>query len=477
MTELPLGWAQATVEELAAVGGITDGPFGSNLKTEHYTDSGPRVVRLQNIGDGHFRDEEAHISEDHFAQLQKHRVLGGDVLIASLGEVLPRACIAPSWLGPAIVKADCIRVRPGEHVLPAYLLWALNSPQTREHVGESIKGVGRPRINLGELRSLELPVAPLPEQERIVTAVEEAFSRLDAGEAGVRVVRQLLKRLRDAILGAASTGRLISQDPADTPASNLLADIGAEPTDPPVGGPTLPRTWAWCALGSLARDAGYGTSIKCGYEETGIGVLRIPNIQGGALDLDDLKRAPSGASIDAELLLMPGDLLIVRTNGSRDLIGRCAPVTSEVGCSFASYLIRFRTLPNAIDARFLSILLTAPWWRRELEAAAASSAGQYNLSLRSLSPFPIALPPREEQARIVAEVERQMSFIEACQRAVDAGLARSAALRRSVLKTAFEGRLVPQDPTDEPASVLLERIRAERAAAPKATSRRAGAKA
>ena len=82
--------------------------------------------------------------------------------------------------------------------------------------------------------------------------------------------------------------------------------------------------------------------------------------------------------------------------------------------------------------------------------------------------FPVPLPPTEEQRRIVAEVERQFSFIEACERAIDVGLARSAGLRRSVLKAAFEGKLVPQDPSDEPASVLLERIRAERAAAPKA---------
>src|SRR4051812_46437547 len=103
MTELPAGWAMATVEELATADGVTDGPFGSNLKTEHYTDAGPRVVRLQNIGDGVFRDERAHISEEHFARLEKHSVLAGDVLVASLGEILPRACLAPTNLGPAIV--------------------------------------------------------------------------------------------------------------------------------------------------------------------------------------------------------------------------------------------------------------------------------------------------------------------------------------------------------------------------------------
>src|SRR4051812_12193420 len=90
---------------------ITDGPFGSNLKSEHYTETGARVVRLQNIGEGVFLDAEAHISLERFDRLRKHEVEAGDVLVAMLGEVLPRACIAPISLGLAIVKADCVRVR------------------------------------------------------------------------------------------------------------------------------------------------------------------------------------------------------------------------------------------------------------------------------------------------------------------------------------------------------------------------------
>ena len=171
-------------------------------------------------------------------------------------------------------------------------------------------------------------------------------------------------------------------------------------------------------------------------------------------------------------MLSSGDLLIVRTNGSQDLIGRSAPVVRDPGCSFASYLIRFRLARSVADAEYVSLVLASPASRVLLESAAASSAGQYNLSLRALDPFPVALPPIEQQRRIVAEVERRFSFIEACERAVDAGVARSAALRRSVLKAAFEGRLVPQDPSDEPASVLLDRIRAERSAEP-ASKRRA----
>src|SRR4051812_23411698 len=97
---LPRGWCWVCLGELASSepNAITDGPFGSNLKTEHYTDSGPRVIRLQNIGDSVFNDVSAHIAESHYQRLQKHRVFAGDLVIAALGESLPRACLIPEWL-------------------------------------------------------------------------------------------------------------------------------------------------------------------------------------------------------------------------------------------------------------------------------------------------------------------------------------------------------------------------------------------
>src|SRR4051794_38028191 len=98
---LPPGWCWTELVKLAESerNSITDGPFGSNLKTEHYTQVGPRVIRLQNIGDGVFRDEYAHISDEHYRTLEKYRVLGGDLVIAALGESLPRACVVPEWVG------------------------------------------------------------------------------------------------------------------------------------------------------------------------------------------------------------------------------------------------------------------------------------------------------------------------------------------------------------------------------------------
>lgn len=200
-------WPTATVHELAQ--DLCDGPFGSNLKTEHYTEDGPRVVRLQNIGNGTFRDERAHIAPSHFERLRKHEVQAGDVIVASLGEVLPRACIAPAWLGPAIVKADCIRMRVNPTVLPGWLNIALNSPPVRRATTKRIHGVGRPRLGLSGIREISVPLPSLAEQRALVSEVERRLSVLEATERGVDGLLAQTVTLRQAILKQAFEGRLV----------------------------------------------------------------------------------------------------------------------------------------------------------------------------------------------------------------------------------------------------------------------------
>jgi len=211
LTPLPEGWTWATVEQLAAPepNSITDGPFGSNLKTEHYTDSGPRVIRLQNIGDGIYVDEEAHISEAHFERLQKHRAFANDLVIAGFGENPPRSCIIPTTLGPAIVKADCIRFKPHSGVAAKYLNAALNSEPVRKRTKNMVHGVGRPRLNLGEIKSIVLPLPPIAEQSWIVTEVERRLSVVEELEAVVSANFQRGTRLRQSILQCAFEGKLI----------------------------------------------------------------------------------------------------------------------------------------------------------------------------------------------------------------------------------------------------------------------------
>ena len=231
---LPERWVWATVDQLAAPepNSITDGPYGSNLKTAHYTDEGPRVIRLQNIGNGQFINAYAHISWDHFRSLHKHVIQAGDLVIAALGQTLPRSCIVPSTVGPAIVKADCIRFKPAKKLaLAAFLNIALNTVSTRARTANTIHGVGRPRLNLGGIKNLSLPVPPLAEQQRIVAEVEHRMSILLKAEAAVHVSLNRAEQLRQSILTQAFSGRLVHQDPGDEPASKLLERISAERTD------------------------------------------------------------------------------------------------------------------------------------------------------------------------------------------------------------------------------------------------------
>ena len=166
------------------------------------------MIRLQNIGDGVYIDEEAHISEEHFVRLQKHRIFADDLVIAGFGENPPRACIIPAALGPAIVKADCIRFKPHKEIVGKYLNAALNSEQVRRRTKKLVHGVGRPRLNLGEIKSIVLPLPPIAEQTRIVAEVERRFSVVDELEGVVAANLQRAARLRQSILQRAFAGHL-----------------------------------------------------------------------------------------------------------------------------------------------------------------------------------------------------------------------------------------------------------------------------
>ncbi|EMZ1487823.1 restriction endonuclease subunit S [Vibrio cholerae] len=230
LPELPEGWVWATIDQCTMeVRDITDGPFGSNLKTEHYTKSGPRVIRLQNIGDGVFLDDKAHISKEHYATLSKHAIECDDVLVAMMGESLPRACIVPSGVAPAIVKADCARIRVNSEVLsPKLLTYYLNSNPVRNRTKSAVKGVGRPRINLGYIRSIVVPLPSEIEQKAIADKLAAEFDSIDRQIKATDLGLKQSEAQRKNILKSAFSGQLVPQDPNDEPASVLLEKIKRE---------------------------------------------------------------------------------------------------------------------------------------------------------------------------------------------------------------------------------------------------------
>jgi type I restriction enzyme S subunit len=237
--------------------------------------------------------------------------------------------------------------------------------------------------------------------------------------------------------------------------------------------PELQEGWVWVTLEQISDMTQYGTSEKASLDPTGIPVLRMGNIQDGELDFSNLKYFPLDWPKLDDFLLQDGDVLFNRTN-SAELVGKTAVYKRfHPRAVFASYLIRVGTHNDYIPD-LLSFYINSFYGRRYIASVVSQQVGQANVSGTKLSRMPVVLPPVAEQSRIVAEVERRLSLVGALEASVGAALARAGRLRQSVLKQAFEGRLVPQDPDDEPASVFLERIKAEKARG--STARRAPTK-
>ena len=452
MSELPNGWAEATLRHLGLY------INGRGFKKSEWAESGRPIIRIQNLtGSGS--------SFNYFpGQLEDRYIVPTGSLLVSWAATLG----VYRWHGPEgalnqhIFKVESF-VNQEFH---RYLL---------EHAMDLMRGNthGSGMVHITRSRFDETPVAvpPLAEQERIVTAIEEAFSKLDAGEAGLRTVRQLLKRMRDSVLAAAVSGRLVPQDPTDTPAAKLLADLGVEAAEPD-GVPDLPSSWTWAELGVIAEVVGGVTKDSKRQSDASfveVPYLRVANVQRGFLDLETITTIRVAPEKAAQLELQPGDVLF-NEGGDRDKLGRGWVWEGQIAsCIHQNHVFRAR-LSVGDEPKLVSIWGNT-FGRGWFETRGKQTTNLASLNLKTLKAFPVPIAPVEEQPRILAEIERQFSFIEACERSIDAGLAKSAALRRSILKAAFEGKLVPQDPSDEPASVLLDRIREERAAAPKAARR------
>jgi restriction endonuclease S subunit len=205
-------WDEMVLNDLVdAKSDIIDGPFGSNLKSEHYVASGARVIRLQNIGYGEFRDEAAFISFEHFERLKKHNVQTGDLLFASLGENLPRTCLVPDLGAPAIVKADCIRVRLSKNVNSRYVLMATQALIARTWAAEQLHGLGRPRLGLGNIRQFPVRLPPIEGQNRIVEFLDAQLETSGRIEERCSEYLNRIVGLRRSLLHAAFCGNLTKE--------------------------------------------------------------------------------------------------------------------------------------------------------------------------------------------------------------------------------------------------------------------------
>ncbi len=389
---------------------ITDGPFGSNLASRHYTDQGPCVVRLQNIGDGRFVEGDAHISEKHFESLRAHEVRAGDLLVASLGEVLPRACLAPTSLGPAIVKADCIRVRLRSDVDPRWVLYSMQRPEVRRWADDHRHGVGRPRLGLKVIRQIPIPLPPLDEQRRIVDLLEDHLSRLDAAETYLAAAAQRADSMRWRA--------------ADTAVARA-------------GGTEV-------RLGDIANVRNGIFVSRPGSQPNGVPILRIGAIRPLSLDLGDLRYSERTESDldDADGLLLSGDIVFTRYNGNPRFVGACAVVPSDApALTYPDKLMRVRLLDAEALPSFVALACSVGGARASIQASVRTTAGQAGISGRDLKAVSLRLPDMESQMAAVAATNESGAAAGRLISEIERARRRGAAVRRSLLAAAFSGRL------------------------------------
>ncbi len=194
-----------------AIDSIADGPFGSSLTSAHYVDEGARVIRLGNIGINEFKDaDRAYISLTYARELSAHQVIAGDVVIAGLGDErmpLGRAVVIPE-IGPAIVKADCFRVRPKKGLAPEFLAWALSAPQTRNQMGLLARGATRARLNTSVVGEVTIPLPPIDRQRQIIEQSRLQLAKIDALIDKSTAMIETLREFRSALITDAVTGKI-----------------------------------------------------------------------------------------------------------------------------------------------------------------------------------------------------------------------------------------------------------------------------
>ena len=441
----------------------------------------------------------------------KQRVAPGTVLLCRINPRINRVwVVGPAGDVPQIASTEWIPLGPVDGLTPRFLVYALQTGAVRRHLTSNVSGVGGSlmRVRMAAVWRTKIRLAPSFEQHRITARVGALFGRLADGIEALSRAEARAERYRASVLKAAVEGRLTAwwrkeNPPAETGGELLrrilterrkrweqeqlakFVDRGRkppgnwkskykEPVAPDTRAlPELPEGWCWATVDQIG-DVGSGIT-KGGRKRVAarrpVPYLRVANVQRGGLDLTEIKTIPASESEIRRYSLQSGDVLF-NEGGDRDKLGRGCVWRGEIReCLHQNHVFRVRPFLRDYSPDFLSHYGNSSgqewFFRRATQSVNLASINQ--TVLRSL---PVPVPPAGEQGQIVARVAHELANVERRTMEMANASTRAASLRQSILKCAFEGRLIPQDPADEPASLLLDRIRAEREAgmAPAANS-------
>ena len=469
ISELPLSWVWATVADVAHV------QLGRQRSPQHHAGEQMRpYLRAANITWQGISLDDIKTMNFNDVDFAKYKLEAGDIL-------LNEASGSPHEVGkPAIWRnelEDCcfqntlLRLRP-QLVDRNYVYWYCYASALTGRLGEAGRGVNIRHLGKRGLAQFRLPVAPLAEQQRIVAAIEEHFSRLDAAKDAITTAQAKIEASRRSVLAEAFTGQLVPQDPTDEPASALLERIAADRRTEPAARMTnsSPSPMMLPPNRSVPPDW-MATTIGDVFEIVGGATPRTDNSEYWDGDIPWV--TPDDLSRHSDVQIFRGRRSITDA-GFASTSAHMLPQNSVLFSSRASIgYTAIAANPLCTNQGFKSLIppcgvepLYVYWFLRYATPTIrerASGTTFKEVSKKRMAAVPFILPPSNEQRRIVAAIEEHFSHLDAANDAITAAQARIEASRRSVLAEAFSGRLVPQDQNDEPASALLERIASSKA--------------
>lgn len=452
---LPMGWQWMPLSRL-----VSRIEAGKSFKCDERPPVGDEhgIVKVSAVTWGTYDEQESKTITDAERVNEAYLIRPGDFLFSRANTLqLVGACVLVPATRKRLLLSDKILrlVMPDE--LKPWVLWFLRSAEGRRQIEalstgnqESMRNIGQERIG-----QIEVPLPPAPALQRIVSRIEELFSEIDEGERALERVERLVERYRQSLFKAALSGELTAAPRANKP-----------PTDD-----ALPIGWTRSTLGELSAKITSGSRDWKSFYGRGDGVfIMAQNVRPGRLDLTELQRVdPPPGSKDALRSEVAEDDLLVTIVGANtgDVCRVDRPLAKHYVCQSVA-LIR---LAEPGLASFVELFLMAQEGGQAQFAETIYGAGRPHLSFEQLKAVVVPLPPHHERVAIIEAVREAESNLKATLDGVSASRRRSAALRETVLKAAFSGHLVPQDPRDEPAAALLARLAAEPPAAPRPARR------
>ena len=455
MTELPSGWVNTRLRQVCAI----------NPRVNKNSIDSASVVSFVPMSAVEAETGKIDVSETRmFGDVRKgyRPFRAGDVLFAKITPCMENGKIG---IVPDLVSeygfgsTEFHVLRPAHGVDPRFICHAVSNRAFRSRAEHNMTGaVGQKRVPAAIVEEHEVAIPPTEEQRRIADRIDLLFDEIDQGVQSLRNARATIRLYRQSLLKSAFEGHLT----ADWRAQNV--DKPEYPDGWPVRVNSNPMPRPSVEVRALL-DAPLvnGRSVK--EKRGGFPVLRLTAFKRGEIDLGESKEG-NWSEADAEpFLVRQGDIFISRGNGSKKLVGIGGLVQHEpTPVAFPDTMIRVRLDRSAVRPEYFVLAWNSWTVRRQIEVAARTTAGIYKINQRQIRDFVLPLPSLAEQSEIVRILEVRLKSVDTLEEEIDANLARADALRQSILKKAFSGELVPQDHEDEPAHVLLARIRASREA-------------